>query len=155
MTWTYDNAPGTTTAAERRDFVRFNLGDTDTNDQIVTDEEIAAALASASDDVYLASAIVARAIAAQFARASDISMGEGALAISDRAISEAFLELAKRMERQAKKFGTAAIGVPAAGGLTKSELETLDQDPDWNEPKFREGQFVNRRAVDDYDADPE
>lgn len=151
MTWTYDNSPGTTTAAERRDFVRFNLGDTDTNDQLVTDEEIAAALAQASDGVFLATAIVARAIAAQFARASDISMGEGALAISDRAISEAFLELAKRMERQAKKFGSVDIGLPAAGGLTLSELDNLDADTDWNEPGFRERQFENKRAYNDYD----
>ena len=152
MTWTYANNPGTDTAERRRDFVRFNLGDTDTNDQLVTDEEIAAALAEASNDVYLATAIVARAIAAQFMRASDISMGEGALAISDRAIADGFLNLATRMERQAKKYGTVDIGVPAAGGLTESELKALDEDPDWNSPRFRERQFENPRHTENHDA---
>lgn len=149
MTWTYDNSPGTSGAAERRDFVRLNVGDISTSDQLVTDEAITAALAQVSNDVYLASAIIARTIAAQFMRASDISMGEGALAISDSSIAEGYLELARRMEKQAKKYGSLGIGTPAAGGLTLSELTNLDEDSDWNVPAFRENQFENSSSHDD------
>lgn len=149
MTWTNTNAPGTDSAEGRRDFVRLNVGDTVETDQLVTDEAIAAALAQTANDVYLASALIARAIAATFMRASDIAMGEGALAVSDRAISEGYLELAKRMERQAKKFGSVDVGLPAAGGLTLAELESLDQDSDWNAPAFRENQFENLGGLND------
>ena len=41
MTWTYGGAPGTTSSATRRDAVRLLVGDTDTTDQQVSDEEIA------------------------------------------------------------------------------------------------------------------
>jgi len=49
MTWTYGGAPGTTTSATRRDAVRLLVGDTDTTDQQITDEEIAFGLSQASE----------------------------------------------------------------------------------------------------------
>lgn len=143
MAWTNTNAPGTDTPEGRRDFVRLNLGDIVEADPLVTDEAIAAALVQTGDDVWLATAILARAIAAQFARASDISMGEGALAISDRAVFQGFMELAKRMERQAKKYGARDIGLPYGGGLTISELELRLNDTDFNRPAFTENDFEN------------
>jgi hypothetical protein len=148
MAWTYDGTPNTTTPEGRRDFVRLNVGDTDTNDQLVTDEAIAAALLQVRDDVYLASAIIARALAAKFARQQDISMGEGALAITDSKISDAYFRLAERMEKQARKYSQNSIGVPAAGGLTKTEIDTLKDDPDWNAPRFAEGQFEDPGSLD-------
>lgn len=149
MTWTNTNAPGTTSPEGRRDFVRLNVGDTVETDQLVSDEAIAAALGQVSDDIYLASAIIARAIAASFMRASDIAMGEGALAVSDSAIAQGYMDLAKRMESQAKKLGGASIGLPKAGGLTLSELETLSSDTDWNKPAFRENKFQNLGGYND------
>ena len=42
MTWTYDNAPSTTSASGRRDAVRYLIGDTDSEvTPTLSDEEIA------------------------------------------------------------------------------------------------------------------
>jgi len=68
MTWTYGGAPGTTTSATRRDAVRLLVGDTDTTDQQITDEEIAFGLSQASDDIYNANAPLCRALTAKHAR---------------------------------------------------------------------------------------
>jgi len=53
--WSYSVTDlNTTTASGRLNSVRLLVGDTDTSDQLVQDEEINFALAQANDNVYYA-----------------------------------------------------------------------------------------------------
>ena len=153
MSWSYHNMPGTDSPANRKDYVRLNVGDTDTNDQQITDEEINAALTTAVDDVFVASSLVARMLSAKYSRLSNLQMGEGALALEMDKIAARYDTLATNMEKQAKRVSSTSIGSPLAGGLTKSEIKDYETDPDWNEPRFKERQFnnPNRYLLDDHD----
>ena len=69
MSWTYDaTALGTSTASERLNSVRLFVGDTDTTDQQVQNEEITFALSQTSDNVYSAASFTARLIASKYSR---------------------------------------------------------------------------------------
>lgn len=151
MAWTYGGTPGTDTAAERRDAVRWFVGDTDTNDQQVTDEEIAFALSQASDSTYLAAAIVARSIAGKYAR--DVNSSVESLRISASEKQEHYLALADRMEKQAKQFGAGGLGVPLFGGTSRSTMDSVDANEDRVDPAFRVRQFRNPPRYDDADHD--
>lgn len=131
MSWTYGGDP----SANNRDFVRFEVGDTDTTDQLVTDEEIAGAV-SLYGNKWKAAAAVAQAIAGKFARRVDSTMGKLKLAYSQRV--KHYLELAKKLEAEAKKHGRAA---PWAGAVSKDEKQTEEDDTDRAEPAFAVRQF--------------
>lgn len=149
MTWTYSGTPGTSTAAERRDAVRYKIGDTDTTDQQATDEEIAFALAQASDDIYTASAIAARAIAGKYSRYADTSID--AVKTSYSQLSKSYMALAGRLEAEAKKYGSVGLGVPLVGGISISEMDSVEEDSDRVRPAFRREQFRNPpNDEDDY-----
>ena len=96
MTWTYSGTPNTSD----RDAVRFMVGDTDTADQLITDEEIAYLLAEEGTP-GLAAARAAEAIAAKFARKSDYSKSVGDLSLSESWSQRAatFLALAARLQQ--------------------------------------------------------
>lgn len=66
MAWTYDEA----NLEKDRNWIRFRLGDLDTNKQQVTDEAIDTALAE-TEDKYEAAAICAEAIGMKYARFDD------------------------------------------------------------------------------------
>ena len=77
MTWSY--TPGTLEKA--LDWVRFRVGDTDTNDQQLSDEEIQS-LIDLHDDLKMAAVAAARAIGAKYRRYGAV---EEAQAFSDLA----------------------------------------------------------------------
>lgn len=141
MTWTYGGTPGTTSAATRRDAVRLLIGDTDTTDQQVTDEEIAFGLLQASDDVYAAGSIMCRAISGRYSRLVDSSVESVSSSYSQRAAQ--YAELASRLTKDGKKFGSSGLGVPDAGGISISDMVSVDTDPDRVPGAFRIDQFVN------------
>jgi hypothetical protein len=149
MTWTYDGSPGTDTAATRRDSVRFLVGDTDTNDQQSTDEEISFCLSQASNDVYLAAAIVARGIAATYARSVDSSIESVRIAASQRQAH--YMDLAKSLDAQATKYGSTGLGDIFIGGISEDAMETVREDDDRVRPQFRLRQFRNPPTDSDYD----
>lgn len=138
MTWTYDGTPGTDTDAERRDAVRLLVGDTDTNDQLVTDEEITFALDQADDNVYAASGTIARSISALYSRRADTSIEGVSVSYSQRASQ--YEALAVKLERDAKRKG-AALGTPTAGGISISEMDSAEDNDDRPTPAFRRNQF--------------
>lgn len=92
MTWTYTGDP----SVSDRDKVRFLIGDTDTTDQLVSDEEIAWQLDVVADSIYQAAHDLCVSLAAKFARlATSKSVGDLSLSYSDR--SAAFYSLADRI----------------------------------------------------------
>lgn len=146
MAWTYSSAPGTSTASGRRDAVRMLVGDTDTNDQQIQDEEIAFALDQAGDGVYQAAAIAARAIAGKYARRVDTDFETVSASYSQR--QKHYLSLAVKLDRQAILQG-GGIGTPVMGGISESEMDSVEDDDDRVESAFRRKQFRNPPEVDD------
>ncbi len=128
MTWTYSGDPSST----NRDAVRFLVGDTDNTDQLVTDEEIAYALAQ-EGNAYNAAARMARGLASKFARHPDQSLGDLSISYSQR--YKHFTELAKKLETE----GSSRRGVPYAGGISKADKDTVSADSDRIQPAIRVG----------------
>jgi len=73
MSWSFDDSLTTD-----RDKVRLKIGDTDTNDQILSNETIDALLTEHSDDVMLTTISSVRAIIGKYAR----QMNRGAVGMS-------------------------------------------------------------------------
>lgn len=136
MAWTYTNDP----ANVPRDAVRLLVGDTDTTDQKITDEAIAFFLSQASDDVYGAAALSARSIAAGYAVEVDGRFESVSANYSQ--LSKNYYELAKRLEQQSKKFGSAGLGIPLAGGIREDDMRSVNDDTDRVMPKFNRDQFA-------------
>jgi hypothetical protein len=101
MTWTYSGNP----AASAVDQVRFTIGDTDTTDQQLSNEEITW-LVSVRGSAPLAAPYAAEAIGAKLARESDSSksVGDMSLSRSLSARSQKYYDLAKRLTAQANDF---------------------------------------------------
>jgi hypothetical protein len=128
VTWTYSDP-----SANDRDKVRFKLGDTDTSDELISDEEIAYLLTLGT--VQQAAAHGAEAIAARFARKADKTIGDLALKLSQKA--EAYWKLAAALWEDAGGKLPSLELVPYAGGISVSDKEAVEEDSDRVEPAFR------------------
>jgi hypothetical protein len=126
--------------SERINNVRFLIGDTDSSDYAITNDNVSFALTQAGDDVYLAAAICARALAGKYATYVDTKVESVSSSYSQ--LSENYYKLATRLEAQSKKYGSKGLGVPAAGGLTYTDMDAADEDTDRVKPKFRQDQFA-------------
>lgn len=141
MAWSYDASDlDTTTASGRLNTVRLLLGDTDTLDQQVQNEEITFALSQTNDNVYFAAAWLARTVASQYARKVNVSL-DGSLSADYSDLAKQYTSLAETLEYQGKKTG-AIIGV-VAGGLTKSDINAVRANTDRVESSFRRDRFRN------------
>lgn len=141
MAWSYDASDlDTTTTSGRLNTVRLLLGDTDTNDQQVQDEEVTFGLAQTNDNVYFAAAWLARVVASKYSRKVNTSL-DGALSADYSDLAKQYVSLAETLEYQGKKSG-AIIGV-VAGGLTKSGIEAVRGNTDRVEGSFRRDRFRN------------
>lgn len=138
MTWTYAGTPGTSTAAERRDYVRFNLGDTVSGaDPTLSDEEIAAMLSMASNSVPLATLSSAQGLLARFAQQADFTRSKVSVSASQR--FKALERLIAKLE--ADSFASASAG-PYAGGTSKADKDTMRDDTDAVQPPFSRDDYV-------------
>ena len=134
MTWTYATAPGTGTAAGRRDAIRLRVGDTDTNDQQLQDEEIAFFLLQSSNDITFAALRAAEALAGRFARQVAVSQGPASFGAQDR--YQHYRDLAAAIEEEIRREGAEFF----AGGRSKADKRALDDDTDLVQPAFAIGQ---------------
>lgn len=92
MTWSYTGNP----ADSEKDAVRFLIGDTDTTDQLLSDEEINYVITEAGDSRYQAAHDAAYAIASKFSRmAQSKSVGDLSISYADRA--QAYFALANEL----------------------------------------------------------
>lgn len=145
MAWTYSGDP----ASSEKDYVRFLVGDTDTNDQLVQDEEIEAVLAD-EGNVSLAAAIIAEAIAGKYSRLADISVGKTSISYSQRAAS--YLALATRLRKQSKQKAIFRVR-PYAGGISRSDKENVENNDDRVKPIFEKDLFKNPYTTDPISPD--
>jgi hypothetical protein len=141
MSWSYDATNlDTSTVSGRINTVRLLVGDTDTTDQQVQNEEIAFALSQTGDSVYSAASWAARTIASQYSRRVNTELS-GALKASYSDLATQYSKLAENLEYQGKKAG-GAIGV-LAGGITISDVNAVRANTNRVEASFRRDRFRN------------
>lgn len=138
MTWFYGNSPSTSTDDGRRDSVRVLIGDTDSSDQQITDEEILFALTENSKNVYFAAAQSARMIASKYARLVNVEFEGVSTDYHQR--QDHYQKLALVLDQDAKSKG-GALGSPVAGGIRVDQVEGAQEDSSRVHSSFKKGQF--------------
>tara|TARA_A100001037_G_scaffold98297_1_gene89736 strand:+ start:4379 stop:4855 length:477 start_codon:yes stop_codon:yes gene_type:complete len=155
MTWTYGGDPSASALAA----IRFLTGDTDTNDQLINDEEIAwtnnqvTGSDTATTALYEVAYRVMIAIASKFSRLADQSVGDLKVDMFQKATNAR--EQAALLKQQALREGNTPT--PYAGGISVSDKEIDEENSDIVQPYFSRGQFTNKRGganevVADYGA---
>jgi len=138
--WTYDaSSLGTSTASERLNSVRFLCGDTDTNDQLVQDEEIQFSLSQTGDNVYYAASFIAETLAAKYSRRVDTKL-DGALSAEYSQLAQQYRLLAVGLKQQGQRYSGTALGV-SYGGLRITDIDTVRDDTNRVTPSFRIDRF--------------
>lgn len=122
MTWTYDDTLDTD-----KDIVRFLVGDTDTDDQLISDEGIAVWLAAAGS-TYLAAAHIAESLAASYARVQNVRVDT--VSVDFGAISSSFRMLAIRLRGMSAATSGDGIAAPFVGGLSLDDMREREADDD-------------------------
>jgi hypothetical protein len=141
MSWAYDPTDlDTNTASGRLNTVRLLVGDTNTVDQQVQDEEVTFSLGENGNNVYYSGAWIARVIASKYSRQVTTQLS-GALSADYSDLAKQYQALADNLEYQGKTSG-AAIGV-LAGGITKSGIEAVRANTNRIEGSFRRDRFKN------------
>jgi hypothetical protein len=135
------------------DRVRLLVGDNDSTDYVLQDVDVVFFLEEAKDDIYLAATMAAEAIAAKYARMvtnsqSDVH-GNHSLTrnYSDR--HKHYLDLAKRLEtrRTKNRMETMSLGSVYAGGISKTDKETRQENTDRPETAFARDLHENTRGT--------
>ena len=143
MTWTYGGDP----AANARDAIRFLIGDTDTTDQLLSDEEIAwvntesSGTSTGTTALYDAAYRCCLTIASKLAREADKQIGDLSVSMSQRA--KAYREQAASLKELSGREG--GVPIPYAGGITISDKEVDEENSDLFRSWFSSGQFENVR----------
>lgn len=120
-----------------KDKVRFLLGDTNKDAPLLQDGEIAFLITS-QNTVIEAAVAGAQAIAAQFARLTDESVGDISKSYSQRV--EHYRQLASDLRRRAN----VAVA-PYAGGISKDDKTNAEADTDRVQPRFTRDLHDNPR----------
>lgn len=114
MTWSYSGDP----ASSDLDEVRFWLQDTDTTDQLMTDEEIQFVIdsnvAAFNSNIYAAS-VCAETVAARFTR--EIAVAADGVSASVEQLQQKYNDLAASLRDQYR----TRMGIPSAGGIEYGE----------------------------------
>jgi hypothetical protein len=118
--------------------VRFLVGDMD---NVLSNREIIFALDQATN-VYAAAALCARALSARYARQVDTKFETIETKYSQ--LRDSYERLARSLDAQAKKRG--GMGMPVAGGIRISDVETVREDTDRVKPFFYDNLFTNPPA---------
>lgn len=126
MTWTYDQTLSTDLAK-----VRFEIQDTDTSDQLFSDEEIGARL-TALGSVSATTLDLAKRLMLKFARLVDTTVGKVSESASQR--YAAYKAIVDKLEAD-----TAAYCIPSFGGTEVSKNDELDADTSFVQPANKLG----------------
>lgn len=143
MTWTYDSEDLSFDLYK----VRWLVGDTNTSDQLVTDEEIEFALTE-QGSIYAAGAMVCDTIAAQFAREADQKeVGDLKLRYIKR--GEEYTRLADRLRASVSTSGSGGGVSIYAGGISVADKNVDEGNTDRVPPKFTRNLHMNDSLATD------
>lgn len=129
MSWSYSGNPASSTL----DKVRFLIGDTDSTDQQLSNEEINAALADTADSPYAAAVICIEALVSRYSRLVTKSIGDLSISYGDKAKN--YRGLLGDLRRRA----TLQLCTPYAGGISVADKEIDEADSDVVQPFFKRG----------------
>lgn len=146
MTWTFTGSPGRNSPEQRRDAVRALIHDNVEGEGLLDDEIIVFALAETGEDIYKASAMCCRMLAARYSSVADSEVD--GMKQSYWKTRDAFMRLATQYEQQASRY-SSGIGSPLAGGITVAEFEEARESDTLMQPFFRVRQFDNPTFDDD------
>jgi len=139
VTWTYSGNPG----ASDRDLVRFLIGDTDTNDQQLTNAEIDY-LITEQGSANRAALEAARGLLAKYSRTCDQKTSK-----VDTKYSQRRAGYAAMVSRLQLRLGP----VPYAGGISEGDKDIDEGDSDRVDPAFKVGMMehdgTNTETQDD------
>lgn len=148
MSWSYDPTDlNTDTNSGRLNTVRFLVGDTDTNNQRVQDEEVTFSLSENKDNVNSAASYIANTLASKYASKVTIEL-DGQLMAHYSDLYKHYRSLADKLGYQAKTLG-AKLGV-LAGGISKTKVGSVRSSTDRVKPAFRRDRFTNPPDSDGY-----
>lgn len=145
MAWTYGGDP----SANARDGIRFLVGDTDTNDQLLNDAEVAwvnnqvTGSDTATTALYEVAYRCCLTVASKFSRMADKSVGDLSVSMSQKAAQ--YREQAQELKALASREGM--VPTPYAGGISLSDKEIDDDNSDIVR-YFSVGQFDNVGSAD-------
>jgi len=132
MSWSYN-----TNLTADKDKVRLLIGDTDTDDQQLSNEELVA-LISLTGSVTSAAIRAARALSAKYARQADKWVGDLKILASQK--SKAYSALAEELEDMGSTFGGSRTHQqPFAGGISVAAKAAIQADTDAITPSFTRG----------------
>lgn len=127
--WTYDSSDlSTTTSSGRLNAVRLLIGDVDTSDQQLQDEEITFALSENTDDAYQAAAFCCRLLASKYSRLVTTTL-DGSLSANYSDRYKQYTAMAVSLLEQAKRSSGTALGV-SAGGISLIEMKLVNSGTD-------------------------
>lgn len=136
MTFSYNP-----TLPSNRDWIRFRLADTSSGTQRLSDEEIDGILTYHGGNRYRAAIACSLAIGAIYGTAVDKQVGRFKISASKKRTYYVD-ELPKLLEME-----MATQAVPYAGGISKSDKQTNEEDTDRVKPFFT-------RGMDDFPTNP-
>ena len=130
MTWSYSGDPG----ASSLDELRFILGDTDESDQQLSDEELLFLLREHGGSAPTAAIGACRRLVAKYTRCVDQKTGDIDIKYSSRV---------SQYEQLLAHLRAGLVPTPYAGGISKADIETVQDDDDRQGPIFALGMFDN------------
>ena len=133
MTWSYDGDP----ANSDLDAVRREIGDTNTNDQLLSNEEVNFALDQEGDSITAASARCCEWLMREFAKQADKTIGQLNITLSQKSIRY------EAMATKLRKKGIKSALAPYAGGLSETERDIDEADTNLVQPIFTKDIFSN------------
>lgn len=140
MAWSYDASDiDVDTISGRINAVRLLVGDTDTCNQQVQNEEITFALTQTQDNVYSAASWVANTIASQYARRVDVDL-DGQLSAKYSQLHKHYKSLSVLLDQQGRKYSGTSLGV-SSGGVLISQIDKIRSDTNRVTPTFRTDRF--------------
>jgi hypothetical protein len=151
MAWSYETSNiVTTTAIGRKNCVRLLVGDTNSLDQQLQDEEIDFALSQSNNNIYYSASWAATAISATYARRVTTQL-DAALKADYSDLMKHYFSLGKELRYRAKTTGST-LGL-SAGGVTVTAIDIARSNPDRVEPEFKMDQFKNPPERNPYEAE--
>lgn len=135
MSWNYSGDP----ADSAKDLTRFLIGDTDSTDPLLQDEEINWVLGQYNMSAINASIRCCEAIMSKFGRLADEAVGQVKISYSQKA--KAYRQIAADLKVRLATEDAAPYG----GGLSQSDKITQEQNKDRVKPDFSKHQQENQQ----------
>lgn len=133
MTWTYSDP-----SASDKDAVRLLIGDTDTDDQQLSDEEIEYLLTQYTN-VYRAASLAAKTLAAKYSRQVGSSIETLRVFAADR--YKQYMDLSGKLNTEYKRQGAGGLGTPIVTGVSQSDIALVESDEDRVKSAFKKEMF--------------